>query len=107
MQRSADAPTAAAVDLAEFLVVGGMPFRDAHGVVGRLVRQSLEDGADLADLVRAEPVLGPEAAALLEPGVAVTRRTTPGGAGPAAVADQLARFRDRLAQERFWLTSLT
>jgi len=30
--------------------------------------------------------------ALLEPGVAVTRRTTPGGAGPVPVAAQLVRF---------------
>ena len=61
----------------------------------------------LAELVAAEPELGPEAARLLEPGVPVTRRTTPGGAGPAPVAVQLDRYRDRLAQERFWLTSLT
>jgi argininosuccinate lyase len=107
MQRSADAPTSAAIDLAEHLVANGMPFRDAHGVVGRLVRQSLETGADLATLVAAEPGLGAEGAALLAPGVAVTRRTTPGGAGPVAVAEQVSRFRDRLEQERFWLTSLT
>jgi argininosuccinate lyase len=107
MQRSADAPSAAAIDLAEHLVANGMPFREAHGVVGRLVRESLETGADLATLVEAEPGLGAAGAALLAPGVAVTRRTTPGGAGPVAVAEQLSRFRDRLAQERFWLTSLT
>jgi argininosuccinate lyase len=107
MQRSADAPTSAAIDLAEHLVANGMPFRDAHGVVGRIVRQSLETGADLAGLVEAEPTLGAEAAALLAPGVPVTRRTTPGGAGPKPVAEQMERFRDRLEQERFWLTSLT
>ena len=44
----------------------------------------------------AAPELGAEAAALLEPGVSVTRRTTPGGAGPAAVEEQLERFRTRL-----------
>jgi argininosuccinate lyase len=107
MQRSADAPTSAAIDLAEHLVADGMPFRDAHGVVGRIVRESLESGADLAGLVEAEPTLGAEAAKLLAPGVPVTRRTTPGGAGPKPVAEQLERFRDRLEQERFWLTSLT
>ena len=32
----------------------------------------------------------------LEPGVAVTRRTSPGGAGPEPVADQLRRFREHL-----------
>jgi argininosuccinate lyase len=107
MQAAADAPTSAAIDLAEWLVSGGMPFRDAHHVVGGLVRRSLASGEDLAALVKAEPSLGPEAAKLLAPGVAVTRRTTPGGAGPLPVAEQLSRYRDRLQQERFWLTSLT
>ena len=107
MQAAADVPTSAAIDLAERLVADGMPFRDAHGVVGRLVRASLQDGTPLADLVAAEPTLGPDAVVLLEPGVAVTRRTTPGGAGPVPVAEQLERYRDRLEQERFWLTSLT
>jgi len=107
MQAAADAPTSAAIDLAERLVADGVPFRDAHGVVGRLVRRSLESGEDLVALVTAEPSLGADAAKLLAPGVAVTRRTTPGGAGPVPVADQLARFRERLEQERFWLTSLT
>ena len=48
---------------------------------------SLDRHVPLAELVEAHPALGTEAVALLEPGVAVTRRTTPGGAGPAAVAD--------------------
>jgi argininosuccinate lyase len=92
MQAAADSPTSAATDLAEHLVVSGTPFREAHAVVGALVRESLEGGASLADLVAAHPALGPDAVALLEPGVAVTRRTTPGGAGPAPVAVQRARF---------------
>jgi len=37
---------------------------------------------------------------LLEPGVAVSRRRTPGGAGPAALADQMKQFRDQLARDR-------
>jgi argininosuccinate lyase len=61
-----------------------------------VVRESLESGTPLAELVAAEPQLGPEAAALLEPGVSVTRRTTPGGAGPVPVAAQLDAFRARL-----------
>jgi argininosuccinate lyase len=50
----------------------------------------------LAELVNAHPDLGAEGAALLEPGRAVTRRTTPGGAGPEPVGDQLRRFARRL-----------
>jgi len=100
MAAAADTPTAAATDLAEHLVEGGMPFRDAHAVVGALVRQSLEGGGALVDLVAAHESLGPEAVPLLASGASVRRRTTRGGAGPQAVADQMVRFRDRLATDR-------
>jgi len=96
MQAAADVPAAAATDLAEYLVVGGMPFREAHALVGSLVRQSMEPGPSLAALVAAHPALGDNGVALLAPGVSVTRRTTPGGAGPAAVAVQLQRFKEQL-----------
>jgi argininosuccinate lyase len=96
MAAAADSPAAAAIDLAEYLVEKGVPFREAHGVVAALVRDSLERHLPLAELVQAHPELGSEAVALLEPGVPVTRRTSPGAAGPEAVADQLRRFRERL-----------
>lgn len=108
MQAAADTPTSAAIDLVELLVENGMPFREAHVVVGDLVRQSLDDaGPGLTALVAAHPALGPSAAAFLEPGVAVTRRTTPGGAGPVAVAEQRLRFAERLAADRARLSALT
>jgi argininosuccinate lyase len=100
MQAAADSPYAAATDLAEHLVAHGTPFRDAHAIVGALVRRALAGEASLAALVEAEPSLGAEAARLLEPGVAVTRRTTPGGAGPVPAKEQLARFRARLDVDR-------
>ncbi|HET9611030.1 MAG TPA: argininosuccinate lyase [Acidimicrobiales bacterium] len=96
MQAAADSPYAAATDLAELLVERGTPFRDAHALVGALVRDSLERHVPLVELVEAHPDLGAEGAALLEPGRAVTRRTTAGGAGPDPVADQLERFARRL-----------
>ena len=96
MAAAANAPTAAATDVAEYLVANGVPFRDAHAVVGDLVRRSLEGEGSLVDLLRADPRLGEDAADLLGPGVSVTRRTTPGGAGPEAVAAQIERFRTRL-----------
>lgn len=77
-----------------------MPFRDAHAVVGDLVRRSIDGGEALDELVAGHPDLGPQAAALLAAGVAVTRRTTPGGAGPGPVADQVVRFRARLVDDR-------
>jgi len=100
MAAAADSPAASATDLAEFLVTAGMPFRDAHAVVGALVRTSLDDGVALVDLVAAHPDLGPAAVPLLAPGASVLRRTTRGGAGPEAVAGQLERFRAQLATDR-------
>ena len=96
MADQAASPYAAATDLAEWLVARGMPFRDAHAVVGEKVRRALAGEGSLRELVAADPQLGDEAAALLEPGVSVTRRTTRGGGSPAAVADQIKRFRARL-----------
>ncbi|MEQ8719321.1 MAG: argininosuccinate lyase [Acidimicrobiales bacterium] len=99
MAQAADSPYSAAVDLADQLVVNGMPFRDAHGVVGDLVRRALAGEATLAELVEAEPALGPTAAQLLEPGVALSRRSTPGSGGAQPVLEQIARFGARLSAD--------
>ena len=103
MRAAADAPASAAVDLAEYLVEQGMPFRDAHALVGALVRQSYERGVPLDELVMTEPHLGPDALHLLEPGTAVARRTTPGGAGAASVTAQLRTAKDCLDEQARWL----
>ena len=100
MAAAADAPEAAATDLAEYLVGRGMPFRESHAIVGGLVRDAAQRHVPLAELVEAHPDLGPDALPLLEPGAAVLRRTTPGGAGPAPVAEQLLRFGERLERDR-------
>jgi argininosuccinate lyase len=100
MAAAANSPYAVATDLAEFLVEAGTPFREAHAIVGEIVRRALDGEGAMADLVAAHPQLGPDAAALLAPGVSVTRRTTRGGAGPTPVAAQLERFRERLALDR-------
>ena len=77
MQAAADGPAAAAVDLAEMLVEQGMPFRQAHALVGGLVRESLERHVPLVELVAAHPDLG-EAAS----GAAGARRGRDASADP-------------------------
>ncbi len=99
MAAAAAGPAVAATDLAELLVRDGMPFREAHAVVGDLVRRSIDDGEDLAALVAADPRLGPAAVALLAPGVPVTMRTTRGGGGPDALPLQREAFATRLAED--------
>jgi argininosuccinate lyase len=98
MQEAADADVMAATDLAEHLVRSGTPFREAHAIVGRLVRRHLAGEGGLAVLAAAE--LGPDAARLVGPGVGVRNRTSPGGAGPVALGAQLDRYRSMLADER-------
>jgi argininosuccinate lyase len=100
MREAADAAPAAAVDLAEWMVERGTPFRQAHATVGSLVRDSLQRGVPLAELVQTHPLLGTEALAVLEPGVAVTRRTSPGAAGPGPVRVQSEHFAHRLKLDR-------
>ncbi|MGH9303069.1 MAG: argininosuccinate lyase [Acidimicrobiales bacterium] len=100
MQDAADSPALVAVDLAEWLVEKGVSFREAHGIVGALVRESLERHVPLSELVAAHPSFGQDALLILEPGTALARRCTPGGAGPAAVKVQLERFEERLAVDR-------
>ncbi len=100
MRAAADGPASAAVDLAELLVARGTPFRRAHALVAGLVRDSLARHVPLVELVQAHPDLGDAGARLLEPGVPVARRTTPGGAGPGPVAEQADRFVRRLGVDR-------
>ena len=100
MAEQADSPYAAATDLADELVRGGMPFREAHGVVGALVRAALAGEGALVDLVAASPELGPDAVKLLAPGASVRQRTSPGGGAPEAVVAQLSSARERLRIDR-------
>ena len=103
MTAAANSPVNAATDLAEHLVEQGTPFREAHTLVGGLVRQAVERGVPLDELVENDPRLGPDALPLLEPGSAVRRRTTPGGGGPEPVARQFEAAATRLEEQRHWL----
>ena len=106
MATAADEETTAATDLAEYLVRDGVPFREAHAIVGAHVRATLAGDATLRELVAADERLGPDAADLVGPGVGVTMRTSRGAAGPAALPDQLDRYRAMLARQRASLDEL-
>jgi argininosuccinate lyase len=103
MTAAANSPANAATDLAEYLVEQGTPFREAHTLVGGLVRQTFERGVPLDELVVNDPRLGPDALVLLEPGSVVRRRTTPGGGGPEPVGRQLDAAATRLEEQQLWL----
>jgi argininosuccinate lyase len=100
MLTAADAEALVATDIAEWLVQKGMPFRQAHGVVGAVVRDSLATQTPMVELVAAHPQLGPEVAALFDAGVAVQRRQSPGAAGPLAADVQKQRLHAAIADAK-------
>ncbi len=89
-----------ATDLAEALVRGGLPFREAYKAVGALVRAATDEGVALSsfDEARAKtvhPAFTAEALQCLDATRAVSVKESIGGTGPRAVAAQLESARAR------------
>ena len=102
-REAAAAGFSTATDLADYLVGRGMPFRDAHEVVGRAVRQALDAGCDLPDLPLAQLR---ELSGLIEDDVyevltlegSVAARDHFGGTAPGQVRRAARRARERLSR---------
>jgi argininosuccinate lyase len=95
----------AATDVADYLAKKGMPFRDAHRVVGELVLYCEQHGKDLEDLTAAEfkaasPLFEDDIARDLDPAAIAYARNTYGGTGKKAVAAQLEEAAARLAADK-------
>jgi argininosuccinate lyase len=94
---------ALATEVADMLVRRGMPFREAHGVVGELVRRALEQGKSLSELEREElasysEMLDDEYYEVLRPERALEAKLSAGGTGSEALAAQLRQAREALAE---------
>jgi argininosuccinate lyase len=90
MREAASDETLFATDLAEALVRGGMPFREAHRRVGATLKALASEGRSLRGLTEEEwETLGvPDGVALLDPDVSIRARTSAGGPAPDRVAAQ-------------------
>ncbi|MBR3224958.1 MAG: argininosuccinate lyase [Atopobiaceae bacterium] len=91
----------AATDVADYLAKRGMPFREAHAVVGHLVLECEKRGCSLEDLTLAElreasDLFDEDIVGSLDPAGIARARTTYGGTGNDAVAAQLAEARAAL-----------
>ena len=92
----------AATDVADLLVRRGMPFREAHGVVGSLVRKAVESGRALSDLTREEIAaesehLDEEYYEVLAGEHWLESKVSVGGTASARVAEQIETARKALA----------
>jgi argininosuccinate lyase len=90
-----------ATDLADALVVRGMPFREAHGIVGRMVLTCVKSGRHLTDLSLDElkkfsPLFDKAIQARLQPEVLVRQRDIVGGTAPRQVRSALRKARKYL-----------
>ncbi|MDX2081321.1 MAG: argininosuccinate lyase [Terrimicrobiaceae bacterium] len=100
---AASDPLLLATDLADRLVDGGVPFREAHEIVGRLVARARDLGVPLNELAPAEfaaasSVLTPEVVArtfVLDEALQARRAT--GAPSPENVKRELARWKSQLA----------
>ena len=91
----------AATDVADYLAKRGMPFREAHAVVGHLVLECEKRGCGLEDLTldelrAASDLFEQDIVGSLDPAGIARARTTYGGTGNDAVAAQLAEARATL-----------
>ena len=105
MRDAARAGFATATDLAYYLVRRGLPFRDAHEVVGRAVRQGVASSRDLAEFTLDElrafsPLIEADVFAVLTLEGSVAARDHLGGTAPAQVRAAAGRARARLDSVR-------
>ena len=105
MRDAARAGFATATDLADYLVRRGLPFRDAHEVVGRAVRQGVASARDLAEFTLDElrafsPLIEADVFAVLTLEGSVAARDHLGGTAPAQVRAAAGRARARLDSVR-------
>ena len=94
-----------ATELADHLVARGVPFRDAHHQVGRLVAEAIERGVPLEDLSLAEirnhaPAADETVFVDLTVDAAIAKRNAVGGTAPARIATRLAGLQTPAAPER-------
>ena len=103
LARATADPLLLATDLADYLVLKGVPFRPAHEVIGKLVATSLERkvpfaALSLEDYRAASPAFAEDVYDVLDVRRSLESRRAVGGPSPENVAGRLAAWRESLAQ---------
>jgi argininosuccinate lyase len=99
---AASDPALLATDLADYLVKKGMPFRQAHHVIGAVVALAEKSGKllhqlTLAELQTVDKIFGRDALGVFNLKTAMAKRNLTGAPGTKEVAKQLARWRKELS----------
>ena len=94
-----------ATDVADYLVARGMPFRDAHEVVGALVRRLVKEQRSFEDLTLDEwrahsPLFDADVVTAITPAASVARKRTPQSTHPDAVKESLRAMKEWIVNRR-------
>jgi argininosuccinate lyase len=100
LREAAQDPALVATELADYLVACGVPFREAHEVVGRVLRVAEQEGKSIREmpierLKEFSPAFGRDLSTVLTLESALARRAVAGGTAPAAVRAALTEFKAR------------
>ena len=103
MERAANDPNLLATDLAEYLVKKGVPFREAHEVVGKLIARASEknlalDNLSLLEMQEASPLFGDEVTTIFDARRSLEKRGAIGAPSPENVAARIEHWRSLLGQ---------
>jgi argininosuccinate lyase len=103
MRRTAGEDFSTATDLADYLARRGVPFREAHEIVGRIVRHALDTGTtldalELEELRRFSDRFEPDVQGAVTVEASLRARSVTGGTAPDAVRRSLARARTLVAR---------
>jgi argininosuccinate lyase len=101
MESAADDPNLLATDLAEYLVKKGMPFREAHEAVGKLVAQAASaklalNNVSLLEMQEISRLFPDDVVKVFDVRGSLAKRTARGAPSPANVAAQIARWKSLL-----------
>ena len=101
MKKAAAAGFINATDCADYMVRKGVPFRDAYGIVGRLVKHCIERGLTLEELTLPEYrefslVFDEDVYQAIDLLTCVSQRKLPGGPAPEAVRETIRATREKL-----------
>jgi argininosuccinate lyase len=101
MESAANDPNLLATDLAEYLVKKGMPFRDAHEAVGKLVVRALNakqalNNVSLLEMQEISPLFEDDVLKAFDVRASLAQRTAVGAPSPENVATQIARWKSLL-----------
>jgi argininosuccinate lyase len=91
-----------ATDLAEYLVKKGVPFREAHHIIGRIVLEAFNKGCsnlssfNVDELKEFSKYFDADVVSYLKPGKAAARKDVPGGTSPVKVKEAIGRAEEYL-----------